>query len=117
MAHNPTLADTQGVPEFDRKIIDKLHILRYLIEENVKELLQQKKTPERDEIIRKNYSEWFENERILQDLWKFPQDDNFIKFWAFPACTCPKMDNDDNFPAGRYVQTSSCIIHGWDTEK
>lgn len=110
MAHNPRLADQQEVGEFERKLIDKLHILRYLIESNVIELME---TEDSEGIIKHNYEEWLDNEKILQKLWKFKEDDNYIKFWTFPACSCPKMDNDDAYPTGRYVTSQGCLIHGW----
>jgi hypothetical protein len=121
MAHNPRLADKQGVDEFERKIIDKLHILRYLIEDNVNVLITKYNKKKRvkdkeslERIIKNNYEEWIENERILQKLWKFEENDNFIKFWTFPACSCPRMDNDDNYPTGHYYKVQNCMIHGWD---
>jgi hypothetical protein len=114
MAHNPVLADVQGVSEFNREVIDKLHILRDLLEERSINLKEQNFTTLEAEYQKHLYKEWFENEKLLQKLWNFPQDDNYIKFWNFPACTCPKMDNDDNYPYGRYVQVQDCPIHGWE---
>ncbi len=120
MAHNPRLADKQDVGEFERKLIDKLHILRYLLNANVSELYQkyqkskQKKKKELlKQLINSNYEEWIENERVLQKLWNFEENDNFIKFWDFPACSCPHMDNNDNYPTGYYIKSQTCIIHGW----
>lgn len=112
MAHNPKLADKQNVSELNRKVIDKLHILRYFIEQNVKELVLVKDEL-KQELVLANYEEWFENEKLLQELWNFPEDENYIKFWTFPACSCPKMDNDDAYPTGFYIHSQGCLIHGW----
>lgn len=121
MAHNPRSAAKQDVGEFERKLINKLHILRYLIEENAQGLLKKynkTKTKKNKEsfkrIIKHNYEVWMENERILQKLWNFEENDNFIKFWTFPACSCPCMDNNDNYPTGYYYKVQNCMIHGWE---
>jgi hypothetical protein len=117
MAHSPKLADKQGVGEFERKLIDKLHMLRYFIEENVESLMKENANNtdnSKNSLIMRNYEEWFDNEEILQELWNFEKNPNYIKFWTFPACSCPTMDNDDNYPHGHYVTSQKCIVHGWD---
>jgi len=48
----------------------------------------------------------------LQELWGFEKNKNYHRFWERPYCTCPKMDNDDAYPYGLYVISSSCILHG-----
>jgi hypothetical protein len=115
--HNPVLADKQGVSELNREVIDKLHILRALLVNHSINLKDEDFTDSEVsevEYQKEAYKIWFENEKLLQKLWNFPQDDNYIRFWNFPACTCPKMDNDDNYPCGRYVQVQNCPIHGWE---
>lgn len=121
MAHNKELADKQGVSDLNRAIIDKLHTLRYLIESNVEELMESmaeelsaEGADHLVELIKNNYDIWMENDRLLQILWNFPQDDNYIRDWDFPACSCPKMDNDDAYPTGHYVRSQTCLIHGWE---
>jgi hypothetical protein len=117
--HNPALADKQDVSELNREVIDKLHILRDLLENHSINLKGQDFTDSEHtevEYQKEIYKIWFENEKLLQKLWNFPDNEDFIKFWNFPACTCPKMDNDDNYPFGRYVQFQNCPIHGWETK-
>lgn len=48
----------------------------------------------------------------LQELWGFPKDKNFHRFWETPKCTCPKMDNEDAYPTGYYAINMQCILHG-----
>ena len=48
----------------------------------------------------------------LQDLWKFERNKNFHKFWEYPKCTCPTLDNYDRYPYGYYVHSGECLIHG-----
>ena len=108
MAHNPRLADQQGLDQLSRDIIDKLHILRDFLE------YESAHVAKTDEAQRQLYNTWFENDKLMQKLWKFDDNEDNIKFWNFPACTCPKMDNNDNYPYGRYVKVQSCPIHGWE---
>lgn len=108
--HNPKLADKQGLDEITREVIDKLHLLRDLIE-----LSAEKQSEDfTEEDLKEHYKVWYENEKLLQKLWKFEENEDFIKFWNFPGCTCPKMDNNDNYPYGRYVTVQTCPIHGWE---
>jgi hypothetical protein len=104
--HNTTLAKRQGVDETACKVINHLHILRDYLNDSV--------AYEDDADHKKAiYSLWFENEKLLQKLWNFPEDENYIKFWTFSACSCPKEDNEERFPIGNYIQHSSCPIHAW----
>jgi hypothetical protein len=51
----------------------------------------------------------------LQDLWGFPRDARYHKFWLRPKCTCPKLDNEDAYPTGFYTTNQECPIHGKDS--
>ena len=64
------------------------------------------------EIASTLYPLWLLNEQTLQKLWGFEQNDNYIKWWNYPHCACPKMDNDDAYPTGYYIYTFGCPIHG-----
>jgi hypothetical protein len=106
--HNPKLADKQGVSVLNRRIIDKLHILRdFLVLEG-----RNPKHQEDKPYLRQLYDAWFSNEQLLQELWNFELNDNFIRFWEAPGCICPRMDNEDNYPHGYYVTRGDCPIHG-----
>lgn len=106
--HNKELADKQGLDQTTRDVIDKLHLLRELLEDKIS-LGNMKQ-----EDIIQNYKDWFDNEKLLQKLWKFPQNEDYIKFWNHPACSCPKMDNNDAYPTGWYTMSAACCIHGKD---
>ena len=58
------------------------------------------------------YQLWLENERSLQKLWGFEENDNYIKWWNVPKCGCPKLDNEDAYPTGYYTTSGNCLIHG-----
>ena len=48
----------------------------------------------------------------LQEAWGFPMDAKFHKFWNRPKCRCPKMDNNERYPHGRYIVNGDCPLHG-----
>ena len=56
--------------------------------------------------------EWTDNEYHLQELWGFPKDSKYHKFWEMAGCTCPKMDNEDAYPTGYYYKSLDCPLHG-----
>lgn len=64
-------------------------------------------------ITSKEYvEEWTSNEYRLQELWGFPKDPNYHRFWEMAGCTCPKMDNEDAYPTGYYTRSGNCPLHG-----
>ena len=81
------------------------HLLREYLEKEMKQdigIIELKDT----------YNKWFENEKNLQKLWGFPEDENYIRWWWVPKCTCPKLDNDDNYPIGYYTTSMYCPLRG-----
>lgn len=58
------------------------------------------------------YADWYDNQQYLQAAWGFPANDNYIRFWEVPQCTCPKLDNRDSWPHGHYIVNCSCPVHG-----
>jgi hypothetical protein len=52
----------------------------------------------------------------LQSYWKFPLDANFHRFWEYPKCECPKLDNRDAYPH-RQIINLSCPLHGYEIKK
>lgn len=51
-----------------------------------------------------------EIEFYLQELWGFPKDIKFHRFWEYPKCECPKFDNLDAYPYASYI-SSNCRLH------
>ncbi len=105
MVANQKMLAEMGVSEENEKEINELHEYRDGIFKAMEEEEDHWK-------LRDLYSLFIDNERRLQELWGFPLDDNYIKFWEVPKCSCPKMDNRDNYPYGYYVTVQSCILHG-----
>lgn len=48
----------------------------------------------------------------LQEIWKFPENENFHRFWELPHCSCPRMDNEDRWGTKYRVYAAQCILHG-----
>ena len=103
---NKKLAEDRGISESDQMIIESLHEER---EDLFDKSLASKMTQDVQLDI---FSDWLDVERSLQLLWGFDEEDRFIKFWKFPTCSCPSMDNEDAYPTGYYYVNGDCIIHG-----
>lgn len=49
----------------------------------------------------------------LQEAWGFSQDAAFHSYWfRVPHCTCPKLDNQENFGFPQRVINENCPVHG-----
>jgi len=62
-------------------------------------------------LIKSLASDLTEIEFELQELWGFSKDKMFHRFWEYPKCTCPRLDNIDAYPHMRYISIS-CPLHG-----
>jgi len=83
--------------------IKQLYVEKYYIEEAMKVAMISNL---------KEYNKlWWNVERQIQDKMKYQKNDNFIKFWLVPKCTCPKEVNNLKFPLGNYVIDKNCIVH------
>lgn len=56
--------------------------------------------------------EWTQNELEIQKAFGLEQNTKYHKFWRMIGCTCPKIDNEDNWPSGYYFINGNCPIHG-----
>lgn len=88
--------------------IDLLHTVRDLIEVGAKQS---------DDVAKALYSLWLKNETTLQTLWGFDEGAGWIRWWNYPRCSCPKMDNDDAWPNGWYTKSGACPIHGSEVDQ
>ena len=116
--------------EYDEKILCKINrdmILKYDVGE--KSLLRIKELHVAKHINRMLVEtairqEWVSNrflkisadiekeiEFLLQEAWGFDRDEKYHKFWEFPNCQCPDMDNRDRYPSEYYVISGECPIH------
>lgn len=86
-----------------KEVITTLHHVRSLIEQAAHVT---------SGIARTLYPLWYKNEKTLQKMWGFEDNETYIKFWQYPYCACPKMDNNDSYPSGHYYINGNCPIHG-----
>jgi hypothetical protein len=102
---NQNLISRQGLSDIDVDMIKKLHIVRGCycnLIENIDDKEDLKSI--RDIITQIDFK--------LQELWNFPQDVIYHRFWELPKCDCPKLDNIDTYGTGhRYINTN-CVFHG-----
>jgi hypothetical protein len=100
---NYYLARAKGLSHATIVEIENLHKVR----EELEELRVHKLIPKSEFQLR-----WTQNEFNLQRLWGFTEDSRLHAFWRSPRCTCPKLDNEDLYGVGYYVQSGDCPLHG-----
>ena len=100
---NEHLIDAKNVRHNLEEIIE-LHEEKLGIYEEIKTTTDIKKLSEYAEILT-------ELEFQLQRLWGFKEDKNYHRFWETPKCTCPKMDNKDDYPYRQHID-GNCPLHG-----
>ncbi len=99
---NDVLAEEQGVTEAGLSVIKSLHKHNLEIQEAFS--VGQMSSEEYVE-------EWTKTQFDLQEAWGFPMNAKFHRFWEMKGCTCPRMDNEDNYPHGFYTYSGSCKVH------
>jgi hypothetical protein len=104
---SPLLAKQQNLSDENLEILKELHVKRLGLFERITEAV--KSFPE---IVPNLMIEYTAGEFEMQDVWRFPQDENFHRFWDIPACTCPRMDNDDLVGSSHSVIDGACPLHG-----
>lgn len=53
-----------------------------------------------------------ELEFYMQELWGFPKNSAYHRFWEVPHCYCRSQDNWDAYGSGVRYYSSSCPVHG-----
>lgn len=81
------------------------------------ELEEKMRRSSKPETLRELDREYTRLEFLLQECWKFPKDSTYHKFWKRPKCLCPKLDNEERYPLGKYYINKGCILHGGDHEE
>jgi len=102
---NLNLINKQKINDEDVKLIHKLHIIKNCY-------LSFIESSNSKEDIRRFAKFITVIEFRLQNLWKFKEDINYHRFWNLPKCSCPKMDNMDDYGSGFRHINLNCIIHG-----
>lgn len=104
---NTYLARRQKVTAEQASALVMSHQLRYIIFEAAKTT----KEPLKLKLLAAMF-EALEFEQ--QALWNFPRDKNFHRWFDFPGCTCPKLDNAGMIGVDRRIRLQTCPVHGWD---
>lgn len=47
-----------------------------------------------------------------QKLWNFKVDESYHRFFDFPGCSCPRMDNTERLGTPYKIFSEDCLIHG-----
>ena len=107
---NEKLIEKQGLTPDEVEHIHELHAIKDTLFENVAGL--DPKKPEELEMIRYAAVELRDIEFAMQRTWHFPESADFHSHWLYiPHCSCPKMDNADNFGTGLRWTTGGCPVH------
>lgn len=125
---NMTLAKRMNLTEEQIAIVEHLQLMRrglnslareyatsieeaLQVKAEVPNILYEDFVRRRDAQLRTIYASWVRNEFDLQKAWGFPLRAAYHRFWEFPGCTCPTMDNRDSYPHMQY-HSSTCLLHG-----
>jgi|ERR1035437_181101 hypothetical protein len=103
---NRNLAERQKVTDEQLEALKLSHQLRWMLFETAKKT----KEPLKLKMLAALYNV-LETEQ--QKLWNFPLDPNFHRFFDFPGCLCPRMDNIDALGTAYRVHVENCPIHGF----
>jgi len=64
-----------------------------------------------DDNLQQYYKKLTDIEFDMQLLYEEEEDVSFHRFWETPKCTCPKIDNTENFPSEEPIFDKKCPIH------
>lgn len=104
---NQILIDDKNLNEETLGQIKQMHIMKHLLFKQAEDL------PETNTIALRALATTYQNiEFELQRLWGFESNINYHRFWEFPHCKCPQLDNMDSIGSGMAVYNCSCPIHG-----
>ncbi len=114
---NKKLLEEQSVSEEQKKHIIRIYDIIDKLYKKSEKILDSDKTQEEKKEILKNISVRIENlEYQLQSLWGFPLSEKFHKYnLNIPGCTCPVLDNLDNYGYER-IYNCECLVHWWKCE-
>jgi hypothetical protein len=103
---NENLAIKQKVTDEQLSALILSHQLRWLLFETAKGITEPLKLQ-----MLANVFTALEFEQ--QKLWNFPQDQNFHRFFEFPGCKCPRLDNLEALGTPYRITAQNCPIHGF----
>ena len=102
---NEGLAKRQKITDEQLEALKLSHQLRWMLFETAKAT----KEPTQLKMLAAVYDAL---EFEQQALWNFPRDPNFHRFFDFPGCICPRIDNIDALGTPYRITVQTCPIHG-----
>jgi hypothetical protein len=99
---NRNLAEERGL---DPTTIATIGVLQHLCDKVVEA------AEDDPRLVEELYKNWLAMQRRLQVLWGFEQNDSYIRFWTFPSCSCPVLDNKDSYASGYFIVSEGCPVH------
>ena len=104
---NKNLAKRQKISAEQLVALKFSHQIRHMIFETAKSL------GENNILELKLLAALFDTlETEQQKLWNFPVNPDYHRWFDFPGCTCPKMDNVDRLGTPNRIIDVDCPIHG-----
>jgi len=108
---NSELLKKQGCDYNETATILGLHAHKMLIHDELRgDILERE--PQLAEFIVEDLTKI---EFALQRAWGFPQSMAYHRFWETPKCTCPKMDNEEQYATKQFIIMANCPLHGDNT--
>jgi hypothetical protein len=101
---NQELLLSRGV-EHNLDLIKSLHLTKLVLMDHMEET-------EDASTLRALAKSVTMTEFALQEAWGFERDIRYHRFWLLPKCSCPKMDNEDNYGTDFLLRDLTCILHG-----
>lgn len=105
---NSRLGERQKITEAQLEALKLSHQLRWMLFEAARHETV-KDAPLKLQLLA-NVFDALETEQ--QKLWNFPVDPNHHRWFDFPGCTCPKLDNADRLGTDYKIHNVECPIHG-----
>lgn len=103
---NRRLAERQAITDEQLDALKTSHQLRWMLFETAKQVYNKPVT------LQMLASMFDALETEQQKLWNFPADPNYHRFFDFPGCKCPKMDNAEAMGTQYRIYSGDCSIHG-----
>jgi hypothetical protein len=107
---NPQMAKRQKLSDEGLENLKAMHCERLKLYARISFFIGAEET----DYIPSLMKEYTALEYKMQECWGFPKDAGYHRFWDIPACTCPRMDNEDRLGTKYSIFSQECPLHGWE---
>lgn len=98
------LIERQGVDDETLRHIKLTHVMRAKLCERMEQ------TDNASELV--ELSKKITNlEYVQQQLWGFPEDCSYHRWFDVPKCLCPKTDNEEALGSSQQIVSNNCPVH------